>query len=111
MDKQFFEHIYKMKKLINDVGTCALEIDCAEQIDWAVYDWDDLVNASLIFNHVMSNIIISKYMKGWLDVKTSTSKILEYAQAFREFIITHTGLDTHVLVTNQIKKKNGQSVW
>lgn len=103
MHPQEFESIYNIKKCLEEFATACLISD--DFIDWAVYDEKDLLNTSVIFQHVFGNMLIAKAIKEWGGEEAIKDKVVWWANAFRELVLIHSGIDTRLLVDKKEKWK------
>lgn len=103
MDKETTDKIAEINDYIrNAINEWADVVLTAEADQWAVhlhYFPRDIVSATMIFQHVCSNVGIKA---GLIDIKKS----LEYGARLRQLVIDMTGYDPHDIIHVEFMEKD-----
>ena len=80
----------------------ALALDTEWNIWKTVYNKQDLLNASLIFTHVLWNISAGYCLNElWFDMNQASMIAEESWQNIRQTILLATGIDTHTIFNKE----------
>ena len=83
----------KFRAILNEVALTALEDDANRtKTGIPTYDEDDLLNATIIFQHVFSVLAIKRTMNE-LEFVESCERAEKMGAELREYILKYTGVD------------------
>lgn len=100
----------KLTKLVKDtvelLANTSLRLDIETDMWHKIYTENNLLDASIVFMHIISNIWILHLIDKGLNEEQITELVEEFGKNIRQTVLLFTWLDTHELVNNY-KENNG----
>ncbi len=94
------ELVNSVKEQSDHIANLCLELNANDMINQKEYNERDLMNATLIFNHIVWNMAIANHLSNWCTEEQGGILIWELWKSLRQTIQIHTGLDMHDVANN-----------
>jgi len=96
MKDKYIELAQNLQSSLHTQALIWLKLDVEWKIDRQLYDKEDIINVSILFMHVLSNISANHLInEKWMTNEQALTIVEELWKNMRQTILLWTGIDTH----------------